>query len=716
MKLILYEWKKLWKNASVLKVVFFFLLLSGIVFWGEVEKDRKWTPTYLEMHETIDTMSAKEAENWLEKEREQFRVRENTEEGDAFFRAAKCIEQEIEAMGEYDDYREQIQNRYEQNQSISIFAEKSELAYMRKIALRYEELSVKAPMMLQPYEGIQRFLESYTSDAVAVVLLLYLVSVVFLQEEKSGKAEFACTMVKGRRTLFFAKAVTVYGSMVLYLLIIYLLNLVMADVVYGTGSFSAAVQSVPGLYAVPYAWTIGQYLFFYFCMKALSVLLLTAIAIFLAKWRASEVQVFFLLVLLMGSSVWAGSYFMGDGPSSILRIWNIWSMLRGTSVIRTYELIRFGDVTLDAAWGIPVILTAAGFFLFAAGFGTWKKRKRRNWMQRRKTKKPHGVFYYEMKKLWIHQGGMLLFAVCILIQSITVWRYGDYIGQDEFYYQKYVDALGEHITDETDTKIAAEEQRLQKLEEELAVTEDAIVSMRLMNELERRGGFQKYVSRVHTLQEEEKEEILLKDTQYRLLFEQTEVSRILVMLLSVSFAFLIPAMFHKEKDSGVEILQKTSVHGGRKLWCAKMTALLLYSIPLLLAAAGMMFGRVSSRYHLRWNAPAECLGIYWDSGIHQSIRTLWISGVAIQCVMAAVTVILLSACAKRVKNQYVMAGVLIGGCVVPTVLTPYSPVGFLSWVHDFFFVFTVRSFMIIGIGAAAVATSGVIVWREMKRG
>lgn len=715
MKLILYEWKKLWKNASVLKIVLFFVALSGVVFWGEIAKDREWTPAYLQMHETLDGMEIEEAKTRIAEERKQRSTQEDAELDWAFSRAAECVEKELEALGEYEAYRESIQNRYEQNQSISIFADEEKDAYMGKIASKYEQLSIQAPMKLAPYAGVQKVLEAYAGDVLAIVLLLYLVSVVFIQEEKSGKTDFARTMVKGNRALFLAKVFTVYGSILLYLIGIFLLNLLLANVVYGDVLFSVAVQSVPGLYAVPYAWTLGQYLIAVVCLKGLAAVVLTAITVLLAKWRSSEIQVSFLLILFLGISIWSGSYFAGDGISSVLRIWNVWSLLRGMSFIRSYELIRIFGGSFPATWGILVLFLAATASLLFAGVHSWKERKRRSVRWKQKEKKPHGIFFYEMKKLWVHQGALVLFLVCIFVQVSVVFQYENRIVQDEFYYQKYIDSFGNRITDETDAKVAKEEERLQEMEGELAVAQDSVESMRLSYELERRGGFEKYVNRVNALREDGMEKILLKDAQYRLLFENTEVSRMFVILLCTSFAFLIPAVFHKEKDTRVEILQKTSVSGGKRLWLAKIGSLLIYTGLFWCTALIFVVFKVSHTYEIQWSAPLECLGIYWESGIACSIRAAWIVGVLLQGVIMTVMVILLSACAERVKNQYVMTGILLGGSVVPTALAPHSTVGVLQWVHDFFFVFSLRSTVVIGIGAFVVVLAAVIMWKEMRK-
>ena len=167
-------------------------------------------------------------------------------------------------------------------------------------------------------------------------------------------------MRKGKRGLFFAKVFTVYGSILLYLIGIFLLNMALANIVYGDISFSVAVQSVPGFYAVPYAWTIGQYLFVIICMKGMAAVVLTALTALLVKWRSSEIQVSFLLMLFLGFSIWSGNSFMGDGILSVFRIWNVWSLLRGMSFIRSYELIRIFGSSFPATWGVLVLFIVAG--------------------------------------------------------------------------------------------------------------------------------------------------------------------------------------------------------------------------------------------------------------------------------------------------------------------------------------------------------------------
>lgn len=116
LKLILYEWKKLWKNASVLKIVLLFWVLSGVIFQGELNQDKEAHQTYLEFHKATDNMTEKEAENWL------LEQQEKGNSGYGEYKALLYLEDEISAIQDYDTYRESIQNRYQQSQNISVFA------------------------------------------------------------------------------------------------------------------------------------------------------------------------------------------------------------------------------------------------------------------------------------------------------------------------------------------------------------------------------------------------------------------------------------------------------------------------------------------------------------------------------------------------------------------------------------------------------------------
>ena len=79
---------------------------------------------------------------------------------------------------------------------------------------------------------------------------------------------------------------------------------------------------------------------------------------------------------------------------------------------------------------------------------------------------------------------------------------------------------------------------------------------------------------------------------------------------------------------------------------------------------------------------------YWGNQTEISVGLTFVAGVIIQCIVAAVVVIFLSACAKRARNQHMLTGIILGVMAVPVILSSYVPVAGLSWVYNMLFVFT----------------------------
>lgn len=361
--------------------------------------------------------------------------------------------------------------------------------------------------------------------------------------------------------------------------------------------------------------------------------------------------------------------------------------MRGRGILASYSLIRLGNLLIEAVWGVCILV----ILTFALAFFTGKSRvreRRKSPRKRERSQMPHSIFYYEMKKMWIHQGGLVLFIVCILIQGVVVWQHRDYLGIDEYYYQRYIDRFGERITERTDDNITEEEERLRELEMQLAEETDSVRASALVMQLECRGGFMKYADRVEAIRNDGKEEILLKDVQYSILFQNTEVSRMMLILLCSSFAFLIPGMYYQEKETRVQILQKTSLKGSKELWNAKVRTISCYIILLVVIFAGLSFGKANTEHALRLGAPVNVLSQYWNSSMKMPIVVFFAVGILVQCIVAVITAIFLLRCAKKVKNSYIMMGIILGGSVIPTLLSPHLPMRWLGWMHDFFYVFT----------------------------
>lgn len=713
MKLVYYELKKIWTSAAVLKLAFFMILISSSIFLGELREDSDKLSEYLSYHKIVDTIEKSELQLWLTEEKNRLEKEQELTGNHEKREALSAVEQEIEAIVNYDAYREEIQTRYEENNNFSIFSDSNSIqnVYRQKIAETYRDLEINAPIQLGAYEGIQILLEFYGGDLLQIVFLIYLVSTVFLQEEKNGKEKFLCTMARGKN-LFVVKTAAVCISMAIYMGIVFGLHVLFAELIYGMPSLGAAVQSVPELYAVPYPWTIGQYLICWFGLKLIAAFGLTALTIVLIRWSGSDVVTAIGVCGFLGICVWCCRFLIGDGFQAVFRFWNPWSLLRGKDLIGTYELICFQSGVVEAVWGIPLLFLLSLLLLWISGKIKKTEKGFHIYPRWEMTRNPHGFIFYEFKKLWIHQGGIVLFCFCIIVQGITVNHYKDYFGTEEYYYQQYIDQFGNQITKDTAEKIVEEQSRLDHLQQVLENETDFARIYKLQKDLECREGFQKYTERVYNLQQGKKENIILKDAQYRLLFCNTEVSRMMVILLCMSLAFLIPGVFQKEKETGMDIIQKTVVKGGRSLWCSKVGVLLSYAITLILVCAAFSYHKTISSYNLELEAPLNCLEFYWTDPISLSIKTAYWFGVGLQCIIVTGMIVILSACAKKAKSRYAMTGMILSGSLIPTILSVTIPIKYLRWVHDVIFVFTNKSIFLWMILAVGTLTALWIMQKE----
>lgn len=693
MKLLGYEWKKLWMNAGILKMMLFLLVFSNLIFFGNMQKDEDWILYYQEYHNEVKGKTPQEALAIIEECSEQLIVDDFITDLDRQT-ALDYLKKEVNTVEEYEEYRAAIQQQYEEMQGISIFqdADWNQDAYMKRITEKYSALEIQAPMKVQPYHGFMEMMKFYANDLFMVILLLYLIGVVFLQEKKSGKLEFASTMIHGKKRLLGIKFAIVYVSMILYMLLNFGINLLQVHYKYGAISYSAAIQSVPTYSQTPYPWTIGQYVGIALLLKILAIGVLTVVGLLLALYGSSQIFVGAGLAAFVGIEMAWSSYITDEGIPAMFRYWNVWSFLRGKLILSDYILIRGRHYLIDVKWGILVLLTVltAGFFLFRQGKVREVQRKWKITLPRiiKTKRKPHSLLYYEMKKFWIHQGGILLMLASILIYGNVTMKYEHYTGMDEFYYYRYIEQIGDRVDDTTDEKIRQEEEYLQGLEEELDQGTNSGKANLIVQKLERRGGVALYVDRVANIRAEKTDTEILKDGQYELCFGETEVSRVMVILLACAFAFLIPNLYVREKETQVFMLQETSVNGTRKLWNAKVITLLSYVISMTLIFGILRFVKNNMDYDLMLQAPIHMLENYWGLDLNISIAAFYVMGVILEVILAGIAAVALLYCAKKIKNPYVMTGMILATGGLPTLLSTDLPLEWLGWIHDFFFVFT----------------------------
>ena len=152
----------------------------------------------------------------------------------------------------------------------------------------------------------------------------------------------------------------------------------------------------------------------------------------------------------------------------------------------------------------------------------------------------------------------------------------------------------------------------------------------------------------------------------------------------------------------------------RFLFYFKFLTLLLYFIPFCLLGAVLRLIWSSSHYRLDWDAPANCLEIFRETGITCSIRSIFFLGTLLQCIFVVLALLLLSRLAELSKRRYLMPAIILGCTVIPTLLSPYFPVAWLQIVHNLFFIFTASVYFISGTLLILAVCAAFITERKMR--
>lgn len=121
-----------------------------------------------------------------------------------------------------------------------------------------------------------------------------------------------------------------------------------------------------------------------------------------------------------------------------------------------------------------------------------------------------------------------------------------------------------------------------------------------------------------------------------------------------------------------------------------------------------------THYRLDWDAPANCLEIFRDTGITCSIRSIFLLGTLLQCIPVVLALLLLSRLAELSKRRYLMPAIILGCTVIPTMLSPYFPVAWLQIVHNLFFIFTASVHFISGTLLILAVCAAFITERKMR--
>lgn len=366
------------------------------------------------------------------------------------------IKAECETVAGYNSFLDDIKLKATQLSSISIFAQSSDgygMKNIEKTAKAYENIR-GIDIEYFPQMGVYTALDFELTDLIAVFAMLLIATVLVRAERDNGLLRLVRATPSGRVKTAIAKLITLCASLGVVLILLYGVNLLYCNAVYGLGDLSRSIQSVPALMRSTLTLSIGQYFGVFF----------------LTKWVAAIVAgVFVMLCMLVARRAFTGytyamlfltgnlllrSIIPATSNLNVIKYANLVSLLRTNELIGGYRNLYFFSSPVSI-WVVEGITAFVCLIVFTLGFCIVFCKAQLLDAEQFNIKlpfsfrpKPTTVFRKEWKKLLLMNGTLLFISLFLGYQIYNVFTTQSYINPDEIYYSYYMKMVQGPITAE----------------------------------------------------------------------------------------------------------------------------------------------------------------------------------------------------------------------------------------------------------------------------
>ena len=434
LKLINYEWKKLFQWKFLFILLPMVLVLNGVILSGQIERDLM--PSDLERpEETGEEISYEEFLNGVQEQSE------NMKES-IFFNDSRFNRENIE---------------------------KTETVYGKLHGIEVEK----------DYLSGIRYVTDYRMTDILLILTLTGILLRMLIYERTEKFFSLIKPAKnGRGKLIFAKYIVMLISISVLTLIFFAMNYVIAGSLDLLGDGSASIQSLDGYMAGPFRISVNQYLVLFFMFKILAGVTAGSLIFFICILCRNQVYSIIVTTIAITGEVILMNNIENYSWLSPLKQFNFATVMDTSSYFNDYINFNLsGSAVSSVTAGIFFMLAASVILLFLSVQIFSKESSAEARLTKVIKRKQNNVsfnmisaslFKGECKKLFFMHKGLFLIGILLLVQVISYYQTPFFLDKTEVYYAKYSSQLEGKLTAEKETFIEQEKQRFENLDEELS--------------------------------------------------------------------------------------------------------------------------------------------------------------------------------------------------------------------------------------------------------
>ncbi|RGB58371.1 hypothetical protein DW114_13150 [Absiella sp. AM09-50] len=506
----------------------------------------------------------------------------------------RLIEEE-DNLHSYDLFLKQVKQQYETNQSISIFQNKDPFIQSRADQTKrlYEKMHVNMPSSSDGSYGSEKVLKSMIPDALILLTVAYFFYMLVAFEDEKGMIKYGSMMKKGSNQQLLSKwlalLVLVMGLEAIFLLTLFLNS----GMQYGMQDIFQPIQSILYYVSVPYHMNVLSFIAVVFCFKIIIYAFLLALLFMVYAFVKNYLLAISISALFIGSFTFLAST---SGDSHLLSYLGLTQILHPEYALKNVSYIRFFSMAIpyNVLYGLFIILMILAFALCFKLFHKQRKHILRITHQA-KSHKVHGLLFYEMKKLWINDFGIVLMVVCLIAQILLLALIISMSNIEDNQYNYYIDQIGDHVSKEADEKIALERQKIDDAKQQIMIEKDPIKLNEYMKIQSMEQGFSLYENRYQAIKEDPFSRKLIKEDQVRFLIDNDYTQSQLLFVLLLFMILITMQSYDRENLTKVKQLQNMSEHMDTRLKKAKLITM---GIGAFIGVLGMNFMMLLHNYQM----------------------------------------------------------------------------------------------------------------------
>lgn len=501
------------------------------------------------------------------------------------------IKKELDTVSSYGSYLENIRKKAGELSQISIFKTESGDSFSEKSiraqAAAYEALgNIRIDYL--PEIGVMSALEFRLSDVLLIVFVLLMASVLLREEKDSGMLALNFSLPGGRAKTAVAKLGAVCVSLTVIVCALYCMNLVYYNSIYGLGSLTRSVQSLPSLIQCTWPLSVGEYILVFLAAKWLSAVIVGAWLMLCTYLAASIYAGWGIGLAFIGANYLIRVSISGIGHFNLFRYLNIFSFMNTNEVLGTYIQLYFFGNPLPILWvecagglGFMILFGAAFVWVFHRGRAVYANRPQRvfKWSagrssrrsdrrsaDRRRRHQKNEKFTdrlagHELYKLLIMNGSLFIFGAFVLFLIFQSTRGPYFISVEGQIYKDYMLRYGGRLTEDTVALINEDNQEfapLYELDDALALgiltPEQHRSAMEAYKVLDiKKGVFHQIIGEKPAYIKSHPKAWLVYDSGYNKLFDLSHTQDIYeMMILFLVLIFGFGSLFSVEHMTGME--------------------------------------------------------------------------------------------------------------------------------------------------------------------